>query len=180
MSARYFTPFDQRGGVGSLTVCWAYGTVLRFHMGTAGTDAQPLITYPLLSHPLISHPLIRLLPRTACTRRSLRRSDHRPGAVRPLGGAVRGEALQGHTGEPRGPSHLLLRGLLSVLPREMPQVRVQTGVHPDGHPREQFLYGMQRRVLHHREVGLLCYAMLYSWVVVACRTTRTAATRTSF
>ena len=30
-------------------------------------------------------------------RRSLRRSDHRPGAVRPLGGAVRGEALQGHT-----------------------------------------------------------------------------------
>ena len=31
----YFTPFDQRSGVGSQTVCWAYGTVLRFHMGTA-------------------------------------------------------------------------------------------------------------------------------------------------
>ena len=31
----YFTPFDQRGTVGSQTVLWSYGCVLRYHMGTA-------------------------------------------------------------------------------------------------------------------------------------------------
>ena len=34
-----FTPFDQRSTVGSHTVLWAYGCVLRYHMGTAAFGA---------------------------------------------------------------------------------------------------------------------------------------------
>ena len=65
---RYFTPFDQRGTVGSQTVCWAYGTVLRFHLGTAGRHntqytlhtmlrrvfCRTLVHYTLHSYDIIS------------------------------------------------------------------------------------------------------------------------------